>query len=133
MSLRRGALFIISTLVPRRFPGADNPNQIPSRCKAYHQQTLRHRMSDDDLAIFRTRMIRIVEDPGERIGEYGRGFLEFDTLLRQIRSSLCGMPLEDEAQSGARYHVPDRECEGRTLTSARTSLVSFAAGGTRLS
>ncbi len=105
-------------------------------------------MSDDDLAIFRTRMIRIVEDPGERIGEYGRGFLEFDAVLRQIRSSLCGMPLEDEAQSGARYHVPDRECEGRTLTSdhvpdrecegrtltsARTSLVSFAAGGTRLS
>ncbi len=63
MSLRRGALFI-STLVPRRFPGADNPNQIPSRSKAYYQQTLRRRMSDDDLAIFHTRMIRIVEDPG---------------------------------------------------------------------
>jgi hypothetical protein len=41
-------------------------------------------MADDELASYRVRVIRIVEDSRERIREYGRRLLESDAVLRKI-------------------------------------------------
>ena len=105
MALRFDVLFIVSTFTPGSFPGADNPDRIPPSHKGYHHDALRRRMADDELASFRVRVIRIVEDSRERIREYGRRLLKSNAVLRKIGSSLGRVPLEDDAQSKPRYHA----------------------------
>jgi len=49
---------------------------------------LLRRMADDDFALLRIRMIRVVEDPGERIAKDRRRLLKVDTVFREVGRSL---------------------------------------------
>jgi len=51
-------------------------------------------MSDDQLALLVLRMIRIVEDASEWVGEYRQRFFERHSVLLEILARLCCVPLE---------------------------------------
>src|SRR2546427_2341870 len=92
--LFRGVLLIVSSLMRRRFPGAnDSRPRLPLR-EAHHQKTLARRVPDDQLAPFALRMIRIIENVGERIGKYCQGLFEGDPMFLEIFCCLLRVPLE---------------------------------------
>ena len=73
---------MISALAPCRLPRAEDSKRIAPRGEGYHQEALLGGMSHDDLTVFTCRVARIIEDPGEGIGENCSGFLESYTVLR---------------------------------------------------
>jgi hypothetical protein len=49
---------------------------------------------DDDLACLIGRMIRVVEDPREWIGEHAECFFECDSVFLDVCFGFCGIPFK---------------------------------------
>ena len=59
-----------------------------------------------DLPLFACRVVRVVEDPGQRIREYGERFPEADAVFPGVGVCLHGLPFEIDAHRhrSRRYH-----------------------------
>jgi hypothetical protein len=79
-----GVLLIVSSLMRRRFPGANDSRPRSPFREADNQELLVGRVPDDQFSPFVSRMIRIVENAGKRIGKYSQSLFEQDAMFLEI-------------------------------------------------
>jgi hypothetical protein len=73
----------------RGTPGTDDADMITAFGKTYDEQTACKIMANQQLTFLLRGVIRIVENTGERIGEYARCILERDSVLVKVRGCLA--------------------------------------------
>src|SRR5207237_5983836 len=94
------------------------------------QKTLLSRLSDDQLALLVLRMIRLVEDASERIGEYRQRLIERRSVLLEILARLRSVPLELRRR---RYHLRCSDFSTRASQRTHTATVRLSDAPDKLS
>ena len=87
-------------------------------------------MSDDQLALLVLRMIRIVEDASERIGEYRQCLIERHSVLLEILARLRSIPLELRRR---RCHLRCSQFSTRASQGTHTATVRLSDAPDKLS
>jgi len=113
-----------------RFPGADDSRPGLPVGETDDQKTLLNRMSDDQLALLALRMIRIVEDASERIGEYRQCLVERHSVLLEILARLRSIPLELRRR---RCHLRCSQFSTRASQGTHTATVRLSDAPDKLS
>jgi hypothetical protein len=86
--------FIVTPFSCGRFTGAENPNPISPFSEANDKQAILQQVLDNYFTEFFARMLLIVENTGERIGEYRQGLFEGDSMFYFVGKGFSKIPLE---------------------------------------
>ena len=130
--------FVVMSFPLRGGACVDDPDSAVALGETDEQQPLLRRVADDDLPLFASRVVRVVEDPGQRIHEYGERFLEADTVSPGVGVRLHGLPFEIDAHRhrSRRYHdairrtaVPTRFQRPVSGPAERVDSIMFTADG----
>src|SRR5689334_23631186 len=74
--------------------GTDQPRRGASLDMAYDEESVPCRVADGHEPILFVRMIWIIKGRGQRIIEYGHGFVERDAVLLKVLPGFASVPLE---------------------------------------